>query len=65
MQITSKIVKSGPYVTVMQPPQIKELGYQVLMIVNVVLPGIVGLDWPVFRDFCTLYPVDIAILQTM
>ena len=61
MQITSKIVKAGPYATVTQPPQMKELGYQVLMIVNVVLPGIVGLE---FRNFCTLYPVDITILQT-
>ena len=38
MQITSKIVRAGPYMTVTQPPHKKMLGYQVLMIVDVVLP---------------------------
>ena len=54
MPITSKIVKAGPCVTVTQPPHKNMPGYLVLMVTNDVLPGIVGLDWPVFHDFCTL-----------
>lgn len=54
MQITTKIVKPGLFVTVMQPPHKKMLGYLVLMIRNEVLPGIIGPDWLVFPDFYTL-----------
>ena len=53
MQITSKIAKAEPCVTDTQPLHKKLLGYLV-MIINDVLPGIVGLDWLVFHDFCTL-----------
>jgi len=65
MQTTSKMVKPGPCVTVTKPHHKKMLGYLVNMIVNDVLLGIVGLDWPAFLVFSPLYPLAIVILQTI